>query len=177
MSPAAWKGFMFPRLNTAGPRWLTTGRAPFSPAIAASAAACAAASLAPKKSSSSQRYAPPVSPALLSSTQRPGTTWQLVQRLPAGSKIGRAVTICTGVVVPSTAPVCPSSATPEPSSALSVSAPPTKTGVPSGSPVAAAAAAVTRPTRAPVSRSVGRIVRGMSSAARISSDHARRATS
>ena len=90
---------------------------------------------------------------------------------------GARVTICTGVVVPTTAPVSPGSCTPEPRSALSVSAPPTNTGVPSGRPVAAAAAAVTLPARAPATASGGRMYAGMSSAPRISSDQVRRDTS
>src|SRR5262249_18298347 len=132
---------------------------------------------APSSSSSSQRYALPVSPALLSITQRSGTTCGLVHRLPSGSSCGRSSTSCTGLVVPSTAAYWPTTNAPLPSSALSVSAPPANTGVPFGSPVAADADVETRPTSVPVSTSGGRIDAGTPSASSSSVDQSRRVTS
>ena len=114
-----------------------------------------------------------MSPALLSNTHRSGTTWQPAHRRDCGSNTAWSTTVCTGVVVPSVAAVASGSIAPAPSSEHCVSAPPTNTGVPARNPVAAAAAAVSAPTRSPDRRTGGKMPRGMSKVERISSDQQR----
>src|SRR5512138_1214310 len=107
----------------------------------------------------------------------PGATWQNVWARSFGSTSGSAVGASTVPDVPQLATASPGATTPTPAAPHALSAPPPTTGVPAGSPVAFAAAAVTRPSTSAEPPTLGSSARGTFTAARISSLHVRRAGS
>ena len=79
--------------------------------------------------------------------QRPGTAWQNAWSRPSGSTSGASVVAKTTPEVPSVSETTPGRTAPAPTAPAAWSPPPAITGVPFRRPVAAAASAVTRPSR------------------------------
>ena len=151
---------------------------PSAPGSTASASSTSSSKLAPPPSRSRHHDSePPADSVTAIRWNAPGTAWQNACTRPEASGVNSSRCANSTPLVPIEVETDPSCTTPTPTAAAALSPPPAATGSPRGSPSSSATSSRTVPVASGPSYTRGSHDRGISSAARISSDQSRARTS